>query len=119
MGAICLIEGIIALIVGTLIITEISVQTVQVIGAIVILFGVFCGIIAGLGILDGQRWALTLSGWSFFTWAKRPEVRAYFGTPAATSRAAKKSVSARFCPNCGAPASPSGGFCTKCGAKLK
>lgn len=119
MAAICLIEGVIALIVGALMIGKTDVQWVRALGAVVIFFGAFCGIMAGLGILDGQRWGLTLSGFAWFSWARRPEVEAYFAARSGVPRAAGKPAGAGFCRYCGARVSPEAEFCTKCGRKLR
>jgi hypothetical protein len=51
-----------------------------IIGIITILLGIFV-LVDALGLLMGQQWALTLSGWSNRPWAQAPDVKQYFGLP--------------------------------------
>ena len=77
-----------------------------VIGVITVLLAALA-FIDGVGLFIGQRWALTIGGYSNRAWAQAPDVREYFGLPQAypiySSSAPATARPSPTCPTCSQP----------------
>jgi len=77
-----LILGIVPIIIGILEMYFYTNTAAYAVGAIIIILGAYI-IICGVGMLAGQGWSMKISGYTIMSWAKRPEVTAYFELPPA------------------------------------